>query len=209
MDTIEPTRAVAESPVASPAVPVRDPRPWPRYFARMIDTVVLGAVAGLVLGIVLVLATESGADRYVAMTEGVGGLVVSNVLGYLLAIVPIAFLLAFAQTPGKWLFGIRVRDHEGRRLGLWKALQREAWVLVRGVGIGIPLVTLFTHISSFTDLKDDGTTAWDRALRCQVTHAPATRWWWVRAILGGALVVALSLWGYADWILSIARPQGG
>lgn len=190
-------------------VAASDSRPWPRYLARMLDTIVLGAVVGMVLGIVMAFATEDGGARVFAAMEGVGGMLLSNVVSFVLAAVPLAFLLAFAQTPGKWLFGIRVRNPDGSRLGLWKALQREAWVLVRGVGFALPLVTMFTMISSYTDLKDDGVTAWDRALRCEVTHAPATLWWWMRAILGGLLVLCVSLWSYVDMFMPMARAAAG
>jgi uncharacterized RDD family membrane protein YckC len=185
--------------------PPRDPRPWPRYFARTIDVLVFGMVGMFVLAMVLEIAAEGGADRLIALTEGAGGMVVSSMLLFVLAVPLLAGLLAFAQTPGKWLFGIRVRNADGSRMGLWKALKREAWVLVRGVGLGFPVVTLFTHIASYTDLKDDGATVWDRRLGCEVRHAPATPLWWVRAVLGGVAVVAVSVWGYIDSVLSIAR----
>lgn len=205
IDTQEPL-AVA---VPTAKVAASDSRPWPRYLARMLDTIVLGSVVGMILGIVLAFTTDDSGARVFAVMEGFGGMLLSNVVSFVIAAVPIAFLLSFAQTPGKWLFGIRVRNTDGSRLGLWRALQREAWVLVRGVGFALPLVTLFTMISSYTDLKDDGVTAWDRALRCEVTHAPATLWWWVRAILGGLLVLGVSLWSYVDMFMSMARPAAG
>ena len=184
---------------------VVDPRPWPRYFARTIDVLVLGAAGMLVLVIVLEFTVPGGADRLLAAMEGVAGMVVSSMLVFLLALLPIACLLAFAQTPGKWLFGIRVRNADGSRMGLWKALKREAWVLVRGVGLGFPVVTLFTHVMSYSSLKDDGVTAWDQALGCDVRHAPATALWWVRATLGGAVVLAATAWGYIDYFRSILQ----
>lgn len=205
IDTQEPL--AVDAPTAK--VAASDSRPWPRYLARMLDTIVLGAVVGMVLGIVMAFATEDSGARVFAAMEGVGGMLLSNVVSFVLAAVPLAFLLAFAQTPGKWLFGIRVRNPDGSRLGLWKALQREAWVLVRGVGFALPLVTMFTMISSYTDLKDDGVTAWDRALRCEVTHAPATLWWWMRAVLGGLLVLCVSLWSYVDMLMPMARAAAG
>ena len=172
IDTQEPVVVAAPAPKAAAS----DRRPWPRYLARMLDTLVLGAVMGLILGIVLVFTTDDAGERVFAAMGGVGGTLLTYVVSFMVATVPIAFLLAFAQTPGKWLFGIRVRNPDGSRLGLWKALPREAWVVVRGVGFALPVVTLFTMISSYTDLKDDGATAWDRALCCEVTHAPATPW---------------------------------
>lgn len=195
-DDIDPPQDITAAPVA-------DPRPWPRYFARMIDVLLLGMVGIVVLGVVLALATDIGEDTMLAATEGVGGMVLSNMLAFLLALFPIACLLAFAQTPGKWLFGIRVRNADGSRMRLWTSLKREAWVVVRGIGLGFPVVTLFTQISSFTDLKEDGVTAWDRKLGCQVQHAPATWFWWVRATIGGAFVVAATLWGYVDYFGSM------
>lgn len=193
-------------PQATPAKPApADPRPWPRYFARTIDALLFGTIVMFVFVIVLALTTETGADRVIALSEGIGGLLLSNVLVFVLAMLPIACLLAFAQTPGKWLFGIRVRNLDGSRLGLAKALKREAWVLVRGIGLAIPVVTLFTHIASFSSLKDDGITAWDQALGCDVQHAPATKLWWLRATLGGALVLAFSVWGYIDTVMAIGR----
>lgn len=196
-DDIDPTQAAIVAPVAA------DPRPWPRYFARMIDVLLLGTVAMAVLGIALLLATDIGEETVLGATEGVGGMLLSNMLVFLLAFLPIACLLAFAQTPGKWLFGIRVRNADGSRMRLWTSLKREAWVVVRGVGLGLPVVTLFTQVSSYTDLKEEGITAWDRKLGCHVQHAPATWFWWVRATVGGVLVLAVTVWGYVDYFGSM------
>ena len=196
-DDLNPPQDITAAPVPA------DPRPWPRYFARMIDVLLFGMVGMLVLGIVLALATDMSEASMLAATAGLGGMLLSNVLMFLLALLPIACLIAFAQTPGKWLFGIRVRNADGSRMRLWTSLKREAWVVVRGIGLGLPLVTLFTQISSFTDLKEEGITAWDRKLGCQVQHAPATWFWWVRATFGGALVLAVTVWGYIDYIRSM------
>lgn len=196
-DDTDPPQDTTAAPVAA------DPRPWPRYFARMIDVLLLGMVGMMVLGIALALATDIGEEAMLAATEGIGGMLLSNMLMFLLALLPIACLLAFAQTPGKWLFGIRVRNADGSRMRLWTSLKREAWVLVRGIGLGFPVVTLFTQISSFTDLKEDGITAWDRKLGCHVQHAPATWFWWVRATIGGGLVLAVTVWGYVDYLGSM------
>lgn len=196
-DETNPPQDIAAAPVAA------DPRPWPRYFARMIDVLLLGMVGMVVLGIVLALTTDIGEETMLAATEGIGGMLLSNMLVFLLALLPIACLLAFAQTPGKWLFGIRVRKADGSRMRLWTSLKREAWVLVRGIGLGFPVVTLFTQVSSFTDLKEEGVTAWDRKLGCEVHHAPATWFWWVRATIGAVFVVAATVWGYVDYFGSM------
>ncbi|TYT27020.1 RDD family protein [Luteimonas viscosa] len=174
-----------------------DVRPWPRYFARMIDVFVFSFVAIFVVVIYLELlqADTERVDRLLGLFEGLGGTVLSNVISPIVAIPPIALLLASGQTPGKWLFGIRVRTREGRRMGFVLALRREATIYVRGLGLGLPLVTLYTMATSFGDLSNNGITRWDRSLGLEVHHAPATWFWWVRAIFGGAIVVALMFAG--------------
>jgi len=177
-------------------------RPWPRYFARMLDSLLFGMVGIFILTIALAITTKTGADRLIAMTTGVGGLFVSNVLTFLLALLPIAFFIALAQTPGKWLFGIRVRNPDGSRLGFAKSLKREGWVIMRGLGFGIPLVSLGTLATSYACLKDDGYAPWDRRLGCEVRHVPATWFWWVRATLGALLFFVVNFWGY----FSLLKP---
>lgn len=184
------------------AVPVPKGRPWPRYFARMLDSLLFGTLGMVLITIVLVITSTGGADRFAAMTTGFGGLFVSSVLTFLLAFLPIAFFIAFAQTPGKWLFGIRVRNPDGSRLGFAKALKREGWVMMRGLGFGIPLVSLGTLATSYACLKDDGYAPWDRRLGCEVRHAPATWFWWVRATFGALLFIVVNFWGY----LTLLKP---
>lgn len=180
-----------------------DTRPWPRYFARMIDILVFTFVFFLSLTIVLAFTSEVLLDRWVAVFEGFGGMIVSNIVSPVVAMLPIALLLAVGQTPGKWLFGIRVRDGDGRRLGFLSALKREGIVYVRGLGLGLPLISLFTLITSHGDLKEEGITPWDKSLGLTVSHAPATWFWWVRATFGAILVLGISILGLIEPFISV------
>lgn len=129
-DAIDPPQEPATNP------PVPDPRPWPRYFARMLDTLILSMLAMFVLLFPAVFIAPEATDRLLAMLDtGIGGSILSNVLGCALVPVPTALLIARGQTPGKWLFGIRVRDADGRRLRVAVALKRELMVWVRGVWV--------------------------------------------------------------------------
>jgi uncharacterized RDD family membrane protein YckC len=196
-----------EIQVASDASPTADMdvRPWPRYFARMIDVFVFSfvAIVVVVLYLEVLRADTEAVDRFVGVFDGLGGTVLSNVVSPIVAIPPIALLLASGQTPGKWLFGIRVRTREGRRMGFMLALRREAEIYVRGLGLGLPLVTLYTMATSFGDLSNEGTTRWDRSLGLEVHHARATWFWWVRATFGGAIVVALTFAGAIETFTSL------
>lgn len=195
--------AIAQLQFAERA-PAQPGRPWPRLFARMLDSILFGFIGSIVMTIVLMITTRGGVDRFIAMTTGVGGMIVSNVLTFVLAFLPITFLIAFAQTPGKWLFGIRVRNLDGSRLGFAKALKREAWVIVRGVGFGVPLLTLIALATSYSHLKDEGRARWDEVLDCNVQHAPATWFWWVRATFGALLFFTVNFWGYFSLVKSMA-----
>lgn len=185
---------------AEPSATAATGRPWPRYFARMLDAILLGFVGSIILSLLLLVATENGLERFEALLAGPGSFFYDNVLVLALAFLPIALLLAFAQTPGKLLLGIRVRNSDGSRLSFSKALQREAWVLVRGLGLGLPLISFITLVMSHADLKNEGTTAWDRRLDCRVEHAPRTSFWWVRAILGASVVLASTAYAMFEQI---------
>lgn len=182
--------------------PVEDTRPWPRYFARMLDVLIFSFIVAIALFIPLMFADPVAGMSVIGATEGLGGMVLSNIVSPLLAMLPIALLLAYGQTPGKWLFGIRIRDREGRRATLSKLLKREWMVWFRGWGFGIPVVSLYTLVMSHGDLKNVGTTPWDRSLDLVVEHATASPIWWVRATLGAALVFATIFWGVIDMFAS-------
>jgi uncharacterized RDD family membrane protein YckC len=171
----------------------------------MLDVLIFSMIMTIVVVFALMILSTTAADRFVALTEGTGGMVLSAILAYVMAIVPAAFLLAVGQTPGKWLFGVRVRGRDGRRMGLLTAMKRELHVWVRGVGLGIPVISLFTLIMSHGDLKNEGVTPWDKSLDLVVEHAPATPWWWIRATIGAAIVLAASLWSVVDSVLSLGQ----
>lgn len=185
---------------AEPSATAATGQPWPRYFARMLDAILLGFAGSMVLALLLLVATEKGLERFEALLTGPGSFFYENMMVLAVALLPIAVLLAFAQTPGKLLLGIRVRNSDGTRLSFFKALHREAWVLVRGLGLGLPLISFFTLAMSHSDLKNEGTTAWDRKFDCRVEHAPRTPFWWVRAMLGASLVLAFNAYAMLEQI---------
>jgi hypothetical protein len=101
-----------------------------------------------------------------------------------------AVLLAnCGTTPGKWLFKIKVRDREGRRLKFADALNRSFGVWLKGMGAGIPLISFIALLSSRSTLKRDGVTTWDQEGGFVVTHGTI-------GVLRSAVIVTL-LVGYA------------
>ena len=170
-------------------------RPWPRYFARMIDILVVSTPLFFVLVVAGMLVAPAGTSRFVGLVNtGWGGRLLAGPIAALLSVLPIALLLALGQTPGKWLFGIRVHQADGRRLGWRKALHREALVVTEGLALAIPLLTCFTLYRGMSRLNDTGTTPWDARLGCQVSHGPSTAWWWTKAWFGGLLWFAITFY---------------
>jgi hypothetical protein len=182
---VPPERPALNAATArSPAGPDGEQHPWLRYFARMIDIVVSGMAMLFLIDVVLAVVNQ---DMSKAFTEFLGqsgaGLIVP-----VLAMFPNALMIGFTgATIGKWLFGIRVTRVDGQPIGVGNALRREALVWFRGLGIGFPLVSLFTLIRAYSRLKDEGRTTWDRDMSLSVQYRSHT----IFTILGGVLLFAI------------------
>jgi uncharacterized RDD family membrane protein YckC len=143
--------------------------PWRRYFARILDTTFFVVVFFLFIGILFPSLFDSppakGAERAMEWLYQIAGFV---------AYAPFeAFCMhIFGNTVGKALYGIRVSAPTGGNMGLAVASKRSFHVLVRGIGLGIPVVCLITLLTSYNTLRHDGVTSWDRQLGCVVTHHP-------------------------------------
>ena len=135
-------------------------RPWLRYWARTVDLVLLGIVAGGVLGEVAPRAID---DK-----------VFGNLFGFVCMAVWVLIeplhLVATGTTPGKWLFKSRVITTDGRRLTYEDALMRSFRVWWRGMGAGVPIVSLVTLIVAHGNLSNKGVASWDREGGFTVVH---------------------------------------
>lgn len=149
------------------------PHPWRRYFARGIDVVVVGGLTWAVIGIVFGLVDPTGAEAFFNLFNGPGGRILDLILTLLATIPGTALMVGLTGlSVGKWLFGIKVLRRDGTPIGVLASLWREANVFVAGFGAGVPFVSLFTLISSYRRLTDDGHTAWDEPKRVVVLHRP-------------------------------------
>ncbi len=157
-------------------------RPWIRYWARTFDILSFAFLLGIVLAFALPAALEINDTLFGIM------------LLVAMTFVEAACLALFATTPGKALLRIRVCNHDGSRLSYAGALGRSLRVLVRGLGLGIPIVALVTHIVGYTTLTRDGTTSWDRAGNHLVAHREIPVWRGILAVL--VFFGAASFFGY-------------
>ncbi|NPV82916.1 MAG: RDD family protein [Candidatus Aminicenantes bacterium] len=133
-------------------------RPWVRFVARFIDYNLFGIVFALVLLVV--------APRLLIIPEFFLGMLIL----FLWVFVEAGLLSTWGTTPGKWLLKTRVRDGAGNRLNFSRAFARSASVWLRGMGMGLPIISLITLAVAHKKLLRDGITVWDREGGFVVSH---------------------------------------
>lgn len=179
------------------------PHPWRRYFARQLDTAISGLVAEVALlwGLSAVDPELGGRVAQILTTVGI---YFQTMIIVTLAVVPNALIIGLSGSSiGKWIFGVRVQRSNGKPIGVPRALEREIRVLVMGLGLGIPLISLITMIGSFTGLVEVGSTGWDRDMRNVVAQRPNNLGQIVLSLLGVAAYVGLAVG------LVLYRVRGG
>ncbi|BAU90786.1 hypothetical protein MPPM_2181 [Methylorubrum populi] len=167
------------------------PRPWRRFFARLVDVSVVGdgLCAALILGLPeLVPETKDVLERYVVAWQPLPEAVLATL--FVVPLDAIAMAL-FGTTLGKYLFGLRVAAPGApeARLPLRTALRREGQIWWKGQAVGLLVLALIANVIAYRRLKATGTTAWDSALDLRVySRRPP------RGVIAG-LVLLLLLFG--------------
>ena len=138
------------------------PAPWSRYVARMLDTSLLSLLFFAALGTIIMSGLFGRSAARILESPLLNNPFISSALAFAVTIPMNAAILAWTGgSVGKWLFGIRVLDPRGENLTFAVALRRELSVFAVGLGLGLPIVSLFTTISSFNQLRRDGVAQWD------------------------------------------------
>lgn len=168
-----------------------EPHPWRRYFARRLDTVISGVIAevALIWGSAAIDPEVGG--RIVSILTG-ANLIFQTMIIVALAVIPNAVIIGLSGCSiGKWIFGIRVLKPNGKPIGLFRGLEREIRVLVMGLGLGIPGISLITMIGSMMGLGEKGSTAWDRDMKLVVAQRGNHFGQVALGVFGVALYVAI------------------
>lgn len=141
--------------------------PWRRYFARSLDLGVYGLLWAAVQ--LLVLRWNPDPNVLVRLLE--------RYIGYalMLGVEPL-LLCTLGTTPGKGLFGLEVRDGNGRKLSFRSAFRRTWGVFCQGMGCGVPIYQLYRNYKSYRACERGEALSWeaetvyriqdDRAVRC-------------------------------------------
>ena len=150
-------------------------QPWTRYFARSLDLTIAQTIYFALGG------ESSLLFDWSVMAKFAVPFLASWV------VIETFFLTYWGTTPGKWLLGIEISTEQGDKLHWKQALRRSAEVWVRGMALGIPLLTPLAQIHAYSLLTQQGVTTWDRITHTIVRHkqVPASRWFVVMLLLYG------------------------
>ncbi|MDP2166802.1 MAG: DUF2155 domain-containing protein [Thermodesulfovibrionales bacterium] len=140
------------------------PRPWVRFWARLLDLIILGLLTGLIF--VLVFPKWSGDILGRKYGEDVFSLLI---LPFVFVVE--AFVISiFGNTPAKAILRIKIFNERGRDLSFTEALKRGIYIYFAGLVAGLP-IPIIPQLVAYIKLKRHGKTAWDKRFNFTVTHS--------------------------------------
>ena len=157
--------------------------PWRRYFARMFDLYFFQLSFFLFLGVAFPKVFE-GSDKGSDLLYSIFGAAAYAIFeGFCLNV--------FGTSLGKRLYGIKLSRTEEDGLSLPVSFKRSFAVWVRGLGFGIPIVTLFTLNAAYQTLKREKQTSWDRDFQCITAHSELSALRWISIVAVWLLVLVV------------------
>ena len=158
--------------------------PWRRFFARWLDLFLYG-VLWSAFGMLVLRFNPPG---------GVFFSLLGSYLNYgtMLVVEPL-LLSTWGYTPGKWIFGLQVKDIRGGKPTWTDALARTWLVFAKGEGFGIPIYNLYRYYKSYRACVDCETLPWEEERGYAIKDAKALRcvgFVGAAAVLFGLMVLA-------------------
>lgn len=137
--------------------------PWMRFFARAIDTSLYRL---LVLFLFVYVFRWYG---YLDLGWFADILMTTGIYCVSILVEPL-WLRYVGWTPGKWIFGLKLRDKNGNKLSLAAARSRAWQVAWQGDGLMIPFYSLWRNWKSYKCCRDEGDCPWDVYEGCRYTR---------------------------------------
>lgn len=153
--------------------------PWRRYFARSLD-LALYDILWIAVRLFLLRWNPSGLLATLLETYITYGL--------MLVIEPV-FLCTWGCTPGKWIFGLRVRSRRGELLSWGEALYRTFRVFTRGYGWGIPIYNIVRLVKCCRACAKGEAMDWEWEDGEEAYTIRDTKLWRIAALAGGYAAV--------------------
>lgn len=146
-------RAAQEEVARTDSLP-RVQAPVRRFFARELDLFLLRTIWLSFLALVCSVGTRAHQRGFLLLAD------IAVPLLLLLLLEPLCLRL-WGTTPGKWLLGLGVTDPEGGRLSYSAGLDRTGRVIVRGLGLCLPVLQLVRLWKSCRACDDGEALSWE------------------------------------------------
>lgn len=141
---------------------------WRRYWARGLDLFFYGLLWYLIAGPVF---------HINLMQEGIAITLFNLIMQLILTILIEPLLLnRFGTTPGKAVFGIRVVQENGERLTVSQGFSRTLGVIVKGMGLSIPIYGIYKQYKSYDRCADCRIQPWDEGISYTIKDTRWYRW---------------------------------
>lgn len=134
-------------------------RPWVRFWARMMDYLLVDIALCIV---------------FIIVFDWTGRLMQ---WGFIVPLVPLVwmfleplFLRRWGTTPGKAFLRTYVTKKGGGKFTYENAFERCLKVWIRGIGLGIPIVNIIALIVAYVKFSKNHVTSWDRDCGTTVKH---------------------------------------
>lgn len=160
--------------------------PWRRYGARFLDISINGILGVLLLSIAWYSIAPLSAQNFFSALNPATDILLTVFMSIIIS----GILTGFSGTTiGKWIFGIRVTMPDGSTIGIINGIARDFGVWVKGLALGIPIISFITMYMSYNRLKNKGSTSWDHSEGYVVTHRPNGWIQYALNVLGVLLII--------------------
>lgn len=163
----------------------RSPRPWVRFWARMIDySIFFGIISAVGVGL----------DFFPAPSSP---FLLLMLLIFLWVWIESFLLATWGYTPGKWFLKVKIRRREDQqKISFPESMERSLSVWFLGLGGGIPIISLITLIVANVKLSNLGIATWDKRGGFIVEHEKIG---FFRAFLTIIFFIAISILFLAEY----------
>lgn len=195
-------------------LPADDPRekdrippagcPWRRFFARNVDA----GLYGLLWSMLSQWVFRINPDNFIQLTASLAWTLACGYAGWLLTFVFEPVLLHYwGTTPGKWIFGLSVRDEGGEKLSIRTAYARLWGVFGYGNCYALPFFEWYCNYKCYRACKEEEL-PWDLENGCSiVVREREVRWYRVALYL--LVLVLRAAAGYGIDIHAKQPPNRG
>lgn len=166
------------------------------YFAQYILTFIL--VIAYVVGVTLLFPEAAEQQDFSWMSGWTGRIILTVFIAIIWLFIEAVIISMFGTTPFKALLGIRVLKEDENRLSLGQSVRRNILVLIRGMGLRLPVVSLIALYLASVDLSSVGRSSWDRQYGTCIIKKPVSKWRWILAII---IFIAFNLWTFFTFMM--------